>query len=235
VYRIALTDGTKVALDLAGTQYNIPHVTVLPWAAYRERSASVIKYSLPFRSHHVKHNKNVSKNSTAKHLTIIKKQIESVNALLNESDLILGSDFKTMLSQDIEIFTDAKQRLLLAASSRLAKHQQNVETEPIEPAIAPLDRIHDCPAMTNTSIGEPLLFHLWSMGKFDWQKLVDMVKVTGPEVTYREKKKAKALLQHRCVYRVPGNWRLIFIADEMPSSQVPSELVSENPFWLKRK
>jgi hypothetical protein len=234
VYRIKLSDGTKIALDLTGMQYNVSHVTVMPWSIYRKHWPCIIKYSLPFRSHHEKHAENASKSSTVTHLSIIKKQMESANTLLNESDQVLGFDFKTMLLQDVEIFLDAKQRLLLAVSNRLAEYPHDIDG-PSELVVDTFDRTHDYKTMTNTSISEPLLFHFGEMSKFRWSNLLDIVKIIGPEVAYKEKKQAKELLRHRCVYRMPGNWRLIFLYDEMPSPQVPGEFVSENPYWLKRR
>jgi hypothetical protein len=62
-----------------------------------------------------------------------------------------------------------------------------------------------------------------------------MIKLPDNMVMYREKKKAKFLLQHRCVYKMPGDYRLVFLVNEMPLAQIPGDSVSENSFWGKRK
>lgn len=71
-YRITLKDGTKVALDLTRTQFNLPYGTVMPWTTSLEYCASDIKYRIPFRSHYKKHMDNIINYNTITHLSIIR-------------------------------------------------------------------------------------------------------------------------------------------------------------------
>jgi hypothetical protein len=235
VYCITLKDGTRIALDLAGAQYSLLHETVVPWSVYLGRCVNEIKYRIPFRSHHDKHIENMDSNQTITRLTVITQQMASINALLTTSDSLLGSDIKTLLSQKTENFQDAKNCLQLTVSDRLTERANNLDTKSACPIIAQCIDFHGPRTMTNTTVSESVFLNLGNMSKFDWSKLSEMVKMKGGEVTYQEKKKARTLLQHRCVYRMPGDWRLVFLADKMPSAKVPGSFVSENPYWLTRK
>jgi hypothetical protein len=231
VYYIKLKDDTSIALDFAGAQYTLFHKTVVPWSTYINCCADEIKYRIPFRSHHNKHIGNMNRNNTITHLTIITQQMALVNTLLAESDSILGFDLNTLLSQNSEAFQNANNRL----SNYFTEHAADLDGNANYPTVAPSNDFNRLEIMADTAVGEPVFLNLGDMSKFDWSKLSEMVKMKGGEVTYKEKKKARSLLQHRCVYRMPKDWRLVFLADEMPSTKVPGKFVCENPYWSKRK
>jgi hypothetical protein len=239
VYRITLKDGSQIALDLAGAQYDLPHVPVMLWSAYLNRSASNIKYRISFRAHYDKHMEHMKDYDNVTHLTIALEQQMSLKGMLNDcrattpgfniSDLLFGTD---------EQFQDCKHRLDMAVHECLQKRPCEIDNADNPMCIvAPFDLRHPnvIEKMDQVAMGESALFNLGDMQKFDWSKLSDMIKMPGDTVSYTEKKKAKLLMQYRCVYRMPGDWRLVFLESELPSQKIPKEYVSVNPNWHGNK
>jgi hypothetical protein len=222
VYRITLKNGTTIALDLAGAQYGLPHETVMLWDDYLSRWVCDIKYRIPLRSHYNKHVENMASLEPTTHLSIVAEQTACFNSLLQNCEFELGFDLKDLASEDTDYFYDCKDSLLAAASDRLLQRPNDLDAELVA-AKNPKTNELEC-----------MLPDFGPMWRFNWSKLSDMIKMPGDKVSYLEKKKAKILLKHRAVYKMPGDWKLVFVPDAMPSALVPRECVSENPFWKKK-
>lgn len=146
----------------------------------------------------------------------------------------MGFDLKDLPAEPIECFPDRKHGLIHAIADCLNHSPPDFDSEAPGCVIAPFS-LHHRSVSTSIADCEPVFLDLGSMKKFSWSKLSDMRKIPGNLVTYREKKKAKLLLQHRYVYKMPGDCRLVFLVNKMPLAKVPGEYVSENPFGEKRK
>lgn len=238
VYRIALKDGTNVALDLAGAQYDLHDVPVTLWSAYLSRSASEIKYRIPFRAHYDKHMEHMKDYNNITHLTIVLEQQTSLNGMLNSCSTTPGWGLTEMLFGNDEQFQDCKHRLEVAVNSCLEQRQHDIDNGNNSMCIvAPFDLRHPkvIEKMDKAVAGQSALVNIGDMKKFNWSKLSEMIKMPGDTISYVEKKKAKLLLQYRCVYKMLGDWRLVFLETDLPSEKVPKECISENPNWQKTK
>jgi hypothetical protein len=236
VFRITLRDGTRLALDLAGAQYDLAHNTVEPWLPYLQRSASEIKYRLPYLSHwnkHMHHMEHMKAHNNITHLNVVLKQLTSLNTMLNACRCTPNFELKSMLVGDNKHFLDCKHRLEEAVISCLQQRPTEIDSDDPMCIVAPFDLRHPkiVEQMNKAAAGESALFNLGDMEKFDWSKLSDMIKMPGDVITYTEKKKAKHLLQFRCVYKMLGDWRLVFLEKDLPSEKVPKGCISENPNW----
>jgi hypothetical protein len=239
VYRITLKDGSNMVLDLAGAQYNLKHDTFMPWADYLDRCVIAIKYRIPFRSHHRKHAELLSDYHCITHHTVILEQMGYFNGLIRNHDYALNFDVKDMLAADKQTFQEYKDRFVKAVIQHLVQRSEEIDGPSPQCLAAPFDIRHpkviDQVASAHVEAIETLPFDAGSIQDFDWDKLRQLIAMPGNDVTYREKKKAKLLLQHRCVYRMPGDWKLMFLADTLPSVRVSWAYISENPFWEERK
>lgn len=236
VYRITLKDGTQLALDLAGAQYDLHHNTVEPWTAYLNRSASEIKYRIPFRSHHDKHMVFMSNYHHITYLTIELEQLKSLDSMLTSCTSTPGFELGNMLLGDNEHFLLCRNKLEMAVASCLQERPSQIDGDTPMRIVAPFDLRHPkvIEKMDKAAAGESVLFDVGDMKKFDWSKLSDMIKMPGDVITYAERKKAKNLLQCRCAYKMPGDWRLVFLESDLPSEKVPLEFISENPYWKEK-
>jgi hypothetical protein len=237
VYRITLKGGNTVALDLAGAQYSLPHETIMPWSTYLQRNASALKYRVPFRSHYAKHMEYMSDYHAITHLTLFMEQATCLAIMLRTSRFTLDIDLKDLLGGDIELFRECKDRLELAVKNALEQRPLDLDGDRTQCIVAAFDLRHPkvIENMEKLAAGESVFFDFGDMAKFDWSKFSEMIKLPGRAVAYHEKKKAKYMLQFRCVYKMPGDWRLVFLESNLPSAKVPPECISENPYWQKRK
>jgi hypothetical protein len=239
VYRIELKDGTQIALDLAGAEYDLPHVPATLWSVYLSRSVSHIKYRIPFRAHYNKHMEHMKEYNNVTHLTIALEQQMSLKGMLNDCRATTpGFNLPGLLSGTNEEFQDSKHRLEIAVHACLHRRPREIDNGGNPMCIvAPFDLRHPnvIEKMDKAAMGESALFNLGDIEKFDWSKLSEMIKLPGDTVSYHEKRKAKLLLTYRCVYKLPGDWRLVFLENDLPSWKVPVECVSENPNWHGKK
>jgi hypothetical protein len=234
VYRITLKDGTQIALDLAGAEYDLPHVPVMLWSAYLNRSVSHIKYRIPFRAHYDKHMDHMKEYNNVTHLTIALEQQMSLKSMLNDCRTTTPGFNPYVLFGTDEQFQDSKHRLEIAVHGCLQKRPLEIDSGDKPMCIvAPFDLRHPnfIGMMDKAAMGESSLFNLGDMAKFEWSKLSEMIKLPGDTVSYHDKRKAKMLLTYRCVYKMPGDWRLVFLENDLPSWKVPKEYVSVNPNW----
>lgn len=231
VYRITLRNGTKIALDLAGAQYNLAHDTTMPWAEYLDRWVAGIKYRLPLRSHYNKHGDHMGGLDAETHLNVLTEQMACFSALLNSCEYELGFDLKDLPFENLDYFRDCKHRLAVAAEESLLQRPRDLDAE----LAATFKNVAKDP-MTDEL--ECIPGDIGDIKYFDWSKLsklIAMPRVSDNKVTYKEKKKAKLLLKYRCVYKMPEDWRLVFVENSLPNVGVPRECVSGNPFFGKRK
>ncbi|QRC91875.1 hypothetical protein JI435_020600 [Parastagonospora nodorum SN15] len=233
VYRITLKDGTKLALDLAGAQYDLHHSTVEPWIPYLNRSASEMKYRVPFRSHYDKHMAFMSNFHHITHMTIELEQLKSLDSMLTSCRSTPGFELGNMFVGDNDHLLLCRNKLEMAVVSCLQERPNQIDADKLTYIVAPFDLRHPTviEKMDKAAAGESALFDVGDMRKFDWSKLSDMIKMPGDVIKYAEKKKAKNLLQFRCVYKMPGDWRLVFLENDLPSEKVPPKCISENPYW----
>ncbi|KAF2828117.1 hypothetical protein CC86DRAFT_369254 [Ophiobolus disseminans] len=229
VYRITLKNGTKIALDLAGAQYNLAHNTVMPWAEYLDRWAADTKYRLPFRTHYNKHSELMSKLHSPTHLGLVTEQMACFNTLLKNCEYELGFDLKDLPLENIDHFRKCMRRLAIAAEDSLLQRPRDLDAE-----LAASSENVSRDAMTDEL--ECIPGDIGDMKYFDWSKLSKTIAMpSSSNVTYKEKKRSKLLLKYRCAYKLPGDWRLVFMETSLPSVWVPKHCTSENPFFGKRK
>ena len=200
----------------------------MPWPEYLDRWVNDIKYRVPFRSHYNKHSENMGNLEARTHLNVITEQMACLNALLQNCEFELGFDLKELAAESINYFRDCKHRLIAAVEDRLLQRPRDLDAE----YAATSQNVAKDPRVDELECN---LADIGDMKYFDWSKLSKMIQMPVDKVSYREKKRAKILQQFRCVYRMPGDWRLVFCETSLPSVLVPKECVSENPTWGKRK
>ncbi|KAH7401189.1 hypothetical protein BKA66DRAFT_449959 [Pyrenochaeta sp. MPI-SDFR-AT-0127] len=240
VYCITLKDGTRIALDIAGAQYNLHHTPIMHWQAYLSRWARSIEYRVPFRSHNSKHLGKMSGYRCITQQTIIMEQMAYFNVFLTDK-LGLELELQDLVDMDSEDFQYSKGQLIRHVTDYLCKRctdlDSNVDTDCLTgtfdlrrpKVIAKLPIFYN--PLIQSERPESMPLDIGEMSRFGWVKLRKLIQMPSTEVKYHEKKKAKLLLGHRCVYKMPGDWKLVFLTDTLPSLKVPFECVSENPYW----
>lgn len=244
VYNIKLKDGAEICLDLTGAQYEFPHQTVMHWKLYAEEWVSQWKYSLPFRKHYEKHSANMEDIDCISHFTIVLEQTIQFTGFLVGSkkhtghDLaelpdLTGDDFPTAKAI---VFSKARDALLIrpteldsgtivacTAGDFDLRHPQVVARGPPRP-------LPWAPHVAADIITQPV--DLGDIEDFSWEDLrwIKNMKIDD-EVTQADIDVATKMLKNRCVYKMPGNWRMVFLESTLPPDSVPKECVSENPFW----
>lgn len=241
VYSIKLRDGTRIALDLAGAQYNIPHQSVSLLSTYFNDWGHAVRYRVPFRSHMEKHTEKMNKYRCITSHTIIMEQLCYFNLFLHRMQDTPDLHFTHLLTLDDAAFHSAMTTLtaqctqnFLARSTDLDKGTTYITSDPTfdtrHPKFLATLRQPMFPA-DKKEPAETLLLDVGDMQAFPWDKLRKLIQMTGPEAKYKDKKKAKMLLGNRCVYKMEGDWRMVFLQDTLPSSKVPEGNVSVNPYW----
>lgn len=227
VYRITLSNGSVIALDLAGAQYglpdNLPHETVMPWADYMHRWVNDLKYRIPLHAHHNKHAELMQKMSLKTHLTLVTEQTAAFNDLLKNCEFVLGFELEDLPYETGDQFIIYKRAIITAATDRLLQRPRELDAElaaSIDPKINEL---------------ECLPPDLGPMFRFEWSQMSKMIQITGGKVRLAEKKLAKDMKKWRCVYKMPGDWKMMFIPENLPSIMVSRDYVSENPGYGKKK
>ncbi|KAF1844268.1 uncharacterized protein K460DRAFT_408560 [Cucurbitaria berberidis CBS 394.84] len=243
IYSITLKDGTRIALDLTGAQYNLPHTPVMHWTAYLNSWVKVIKYRVPFRSHYDKHANNMVNYRCITHLTVVMEQTRYFNMLVTHSKAEIGFELKNLLEMEPEDFHSKFCLLIDQAHEYLLERPKELDeglligciTDTFDlrhpNVVANALRAGMAASLRNSDLLQSLPTNISDMKLFDWENLRKLIQMHSTTVEYQEKKKAKLLLSHRCVYKMPGDWRLVFLLDTLPSSKVPDECVSENPYW----
>lgn len=231
IYQITLRNGTKFALDLAGAQYNRTHETVVPWLTYIKRSLFKIKYCVTFGTHYKKHADLFADYKCITHLTVVMEQLVILNDLIKNSEYVVGFTFKDALGETTSTFHDFKRNLILEACKRFQQHTEAIDNGDHEDFDIRHPRFV---AKNNEDAKEIFLTSCKHMEDFDWNNIRSGFE--GPnDLEDFEKENLKRLFQHRCVYKLPGDWRLVFLKHSLPSSAIPANCVSVNPFWKEHK
>jgi hypothetical protein len=239
VYRITLKNGSEIALDLTGAQYNLEHDTIMPWADYLDRCVRAIKYRVPLRSHHQKHVEKMSDYLCVTHHTVILEQMGFFNQFMKNHDYALNFDMTEMLVADMTTFKKSKDRFVKGAIQHLLQRTEDIDGPSPKCLAAPFDIRHpkviDQVASSRVETIETRLYDIGSIDNFSWDRLRKMIAMPGNKIAYAEKNQAKLLLTHRCVYKLPGDWKLMFMRHSLPSVRIPWSWFSENPYWVQRR
>lgn len=247
VYEITLKCGSKIVLDLAGAQWDLlddegSHAPVLYWSDYWQRWGAAIKYRLPFRSHQLKHSAKMNNYRMITSQTLIMEIGMYLNMLIVGScKADLGFYPRDLLDMESKTARDAKQRFFDTVLECLQKRPNELDSgksPEVLNALGTFDLRHpkiiaEVPAVRPKSNGS-LPLNIGNMEDFDWKEMSRLIRMPGPEVTFKEKKRAKALQKKRSVFKEHGDWRMVFLDDTIPASRVPVECVSENVAWKLR-
>ena len=241
VYKITLKCGSKIALDLAGAQWDIQdgkglHKPVTYWEDYYSRWITSVKYSVPFRSHAIKHAKKMSEYHMITSQTLITEITLYFNVFMTRScEAELGFHPHQLLDMDPESYQKSLRRFINQAEEYLQKRHKDLDNgEPLN-VFKTFDLRHP-KVITDASKAKPrsngsLPLDIGDMQKFDWKMFSRLVQQPGSEVSLQEKKLAKKLQWNRSVYKEPGTWQLVFLEDTLPGPRIDEGCVSENPRW----
>ncbi|KAF2794431.1 hypothetical protein K505DRAFT_374641 [Melanomma pulvis-pyrius CBS 109.77] len=241
VYEITLKTGEKIALDLSGQQYSLPHTTVMPWSDYWTCQGHMRSRS-PFRStyeNHVRLLRDFEKTSSQ---TIIMAFLVQFNLLIDNVDLGIGvGKFMDLPLLDPQKFWN---RLVPLVSELrfIFQHQvgqYNLTSQQYDcisgpPKGFPAGLRHPSLIAQNAHLNHhremvgPNIGHIQD---FSWQTVKSVIQ--SKETSYQDKKLAKEILAFRCVYKPHGiyDWRIVFVVDSLPPMYIPRAWTSENPFW----
>ncbi|KAJ4985737.1 hypothetical protein SVAN01_08733 [Stagonosporopsis vannaccii] len=241
VYEITLKCGSKIALDLAGAQWDLqdgngPYKPVVYWADYWFRWGASIKYRVPFRSHVLKHTARLAKYRVITSQTVIMETALYFNVFLSSGCMAeLGFHPRQLLEMDARSYREAKQCFLTRAESYLQKRPNELDNGKHRNVLEGFDLRH--PKIISEAhkqlpkSNKSLPLDLGDMVKFDWKALSRFIQQPSLEVSFKEKKWAKTLLQKRSVYKEQGSWMMVFLEDTLPGSKISEDHVSENPGW----
>lgn len=241
VYEIMLKCGSKIALDLAGAQWDLQdgndaHAPVTFWADYWLRWGAAVKYRIPFRSHALKHATKMVNYRVITSQTLIMETMIYFNVFMS-SGCMAELEFcpRELLDMDNETYRNAKQRFLTKAAMYLQKRPNELDNGDHRNILNAFDLRHpkviaDTPELPHKSNGS-LPPDLGDMAKFDWKALSRLIQQPNSVIPWKEKKRAQALKKKRSVYKEPGSWQLVFLEDTLPGPKIPVECVSENPGW----
>jgi len=206
------------------------------WADYWARWGATLKYCIPFRSHVLKHTAKMSTYRVITSQTVILEAVLYFNVFLS-SRCKAELDFhpRELLYMDIRAYREAKQLFLTKAEAYLQKRPNELDNGNHRNALDGFDLRHpkvieDAPKSLPKRNGS-LPLDLGDMAKFDWKAFSRFIQQPSTEVTFKEKKWAKGLLQKRSVYKGSGSWMTVFLEDTLPGPRIPKEDVSENPGW----
>jgi hypothetical protein len=241
VYQITLKDGSKIALDIAGAQWDLQdgngvHTPVTCWADYWSRWGAGLKYCIPFRSHTLKHAMKMSNYRVITSQTLVMEITLYFNILMQSACKIeLGFHPRDLLKMDTKTCRAAKQHFFTKITEYLQRRPVEIDDGNHLNVLEDFDLRHpkiiaEAPRSHHKSNGS-LPLDIGEMAKFDWKALSRLIQQPGSEVSLKEKKRAKALQKKRCMYKEPGTWKMVFLEDTLPGSRVPVEHVSENPRW----
>lgn len=241
VYEITLKCGSKIALDLAGAQWDLqdgngPRKPVMYWADYCARWVTSVKYRIPFRSHVLKHTAKMSNYRVITSQTVIMETLLYFNILMS-SGCKAELDFhpRELLDMNARPYRDAKQHFLAKADVYLQKRPQELDNGNHRNVLDGFDLRHprviaEAPKPIPKRNGS-LPLDIGDMATFKWKALSQLIQQPSMEVSWKEKKWAKTLLQKRSVYKEPGSWKTVFLEDTLPGPKIPEECVSQNPGW----
>ncbi|KAJ8108336.1 hypothetical protein OPT61_g8245 [Boeremia exigua] len=241
VYEITLKCGSKIALDLAGAQWDLhdddgPHTPVAKWTEYWSRWGASVKCRIPFRSHVLKHTSKLSNYRMVTSQTLIMESAFYFNVLMSSAcKAELGFDPRELLDMDIRTYRDAKQHFLTKAEEYLQRRPYEVDHGNHQNILNGFDLRHpkviaETPKPQLKSNGS-LPLDIGDMTRFDWKLLSRFIQQSNTEVSWKEKKWAKTLQKKRSVYKEPGTWQMVFLEDTLPGSMIPADCMSENPGW----
>lgn len=240
-YEIKLKCGSKIALDLAGAQWDMqdgngPYRTVTYWTDYRFRWIHAIKYRIPFRSHALKHATKICSYRMVSSQTLIMEMVLYFNILMASGcKAELGFHPCELLEMDSAAYCNAKGAFLNKVKEYLQKRPKDLDSGRPRNILDEFDLRHpkviaDAPKIQPKS-SRSLPLDLGDISNFDWKTFSRLIQQPSSQVSLREKKLAKDLQRTRSAYKEPGSWQLVFLEDTLPSRNVPTACVSENPNW----
>ena len=241
VYKITLKCGSKIALDLAGAQWDIQdgkglHKPVTYWEDYHSRWITSVKYSVPFRSHAIRHAKKMSEYHMITSQTLITEITLYFNVFMTRlCEAELGFHPHQLLDMDPESYQKSLRRFINQAEEYLQKRHKDLDNGKPLNVFKTFDLRHP-KVIADASKAKPrsngsLPLDIGDMQKFDWKMFSRLVQQLGSEVSLQEKKLAKKLQWNRSVYKEPGTWQLVFLEDTLPGPRIDEGCVSENPRW----
>lgn len=241
VYEIVLKCGSKIALDLAGAQWNGQddndgHAPVTFWADYWSRWGADVKYRIPFRSHALKHCAKMASYRVITSQTLIMETMIYFNVFMSSAcQAELQFDPRELLDMDKEKYRAAKRCFLEKAVMYLQRRPEELDNGDHRSILNAFDLRHpmviaNAPRFPHKPNGS-LPPSLGDMSKFDWKALSRLIQQPNSAVPLKEKKQALALKKKRSVYKEPGSWQLIFLEETLPGPRIPAECFSENPGW----
>ncbi|KAF2995203.1 hypothetical protein E8E13_001112 [Curvularia kusanoi] len=239
VYEIILKCGTKIALDLAGAQWDIqdgggPHKPVTYWENYSSRWMTGLKYRIPFRSHALKHATKMSEYRMLTSQTLIAEMTFCFNVFMSSSwKDELGFEAREMVEMEFETFHKSYRLLIRTATEVLQKRPKDLDNGKFKNAPGGFDYRHPSVVASTATMGHKrsLPVDIGDLQRFDWKTLSRLIQQPGSEVSLQEKRAAKALQKYRSVYKEPGSWQLFFLEDTLPGPKIDESYVSENPAW----
>lgn len=241
VYEILLKCGSKIALDLAGAQWdsqdgNDAHAPVTFWADYWSRWGAAVKYRIPFRSHALKHSAKMANYRVITSQTLIMEIIIYFNVFMSSAcQAELEFHPRELLNMEKETYRSAKQCFLEKATTYLQKRPEELDNGDHGNILNAFDLRHPM-----VIAGTPKVPHkpngslppdLGDMAKFEWKTLSRLIQQPSSVVSLNEKRRAQVLKKKRSVYKEPGSWQLVFLEETLPGPRIPAECVSENPGW----
>jgi hypothetical protein len=243
VYEITLKCGSKIALDLAGAQWNLDgsnsHAAVTTWSDYCSRWGTAIKYRIPFRSHQLKHAAKMSTYHLITTQTLIMECIVYFNIFLTGGcKAELTFTLPDLLLLPAQHHEDAEHLLLTKVTAYLQKRPSDIDAGNPLNILSTFTLAHPkfplpspTTPLTQRTHHTSLPLDIGSMANFDWKALGRFIQQPGSEVPYREKKAAVVLKKKRSAWKEDGEWKVRFLEDTVPGVKVKGECVSENPGW----
>ena len=243
VYDITLRDGTRIVLDLASAQWRLQdlsmrHQPVMLWAEYWQVWGGTLKYRAPFRTHASRHTESMNAYRVATHHAITTEQTFYFNVFILRLKKKHPGELQCVYDMKLEDFEEFKARVIGQVCDYIQKRPRELDGEasPSSPSskYGTSDSnmySHDQIDLGNFELPRSSPLDIDAISGFDWGLLRRIIQSSGKDITYREKKRARMLLSSRCVYKVRGDWRLVFLQYLLPDLRVPKDLISENPFW----
>jgi hypothetical protein len=243
VYDITLRDGTRIILDPASAQWRLqdlsmPNQPVMRWAEYWQVWGGTLKYRVPFRTHASRHAENMNAHPIVSHHALTTEQAFFFNVFILRLKKSYPDELQCVYDMDAENFNEFKAQVIGQAREYIQRRPRELDGEASPPSLGSLSGTQKSNTRKSGLIDLeefelPLSSPLDTVGisGLDWGLLRRIIQSSSKNITYREKKRARTLLSYRCAYKIPGDWRLVFLQYILPDLRVPKSCVSENPFW----
>jgi hypothetical protein len=243
VYDITLKDGTRIVVDPASAQWRFrnrstPNQPAMRWTEYWQAWGGALKYRVPFRTHASRHAENLSAYRIVTHHTVTMEQAFYFNTFILRLKKTRPDELQYVYNMDTEQFNEFKAQVLGQARDYIQRRPRELDGEASPSSPGSNANNHDSDAGNSDQVVLEYLqlplslpLDIKAISGFDWGLFRRIIQLPHKDITYREKKRARTLLSHRCVYKMPGDWRLVFLQHILPDLRVPDHCVNENPFW----